>query len=54
MNEINWKRFEIKNHNPQNAFETMFRNIFLRAHKVSSHNFSANYNQAGLETEPVL
>lgn len=54
MNEINWKRFEIKNPNPQNAFETMCRNIFLRAHKVSSHNFSANYNQAGLETEPVL
>ena len=54
MSEINWKRFEIKNHNPQNAFETMCRNIFLRAHKVSSHNFSANYNQAGLETEPVL
>ena len=54
MNEINWKRFEIKNPNPQNAFETMCRNIFLRAHKVGSHNFSANYNQAGLETEPII
>ena len=30
MNEINWKRFEIKNPNPQNAFETMCRNIFLQ------------------------
>ena len=54
MNEINWSRFELKNSNPQDAFETMCRNIFLRKYKVSSHNFSANYNQAGLETEPVL
>lgn len=54
MHEINWNRFELKNPNPQDAFETMCRNIFLREYKVSSHNFSANYNQAGLETEPVL
>lgn len=54
MNEINWNYFELKNPNPQNAFETMCRNIFLRTYKVSSHGFSANYNQAGLETEPVL
>ena len=54
MLEINWNRFELKNPNPQDAFETMCRNIFLREYKVSSHNFSANYNQAGLETEPVL
>ena len=54
MNEINWSRFELKNSNPQDAFETMCRNIFLRKYKVSSHNFSANYNQAGLETELVL
>lgn len=53
MNEINWNRFELKNPNPQSAFETMCRNIFLRTYKVSSHGFSANYNQAGLETEPV-
>jgi len=54
MNEINWNRFELKNPNPQDAFETMCRNFFLREYKVSSHNFSANYNQTGLETEPVL
>lgn len=54
MNKINWSRFELNNPNPQDAFETMCRNIFLREYKVSSHNFSANYNQAGLETEPVL
>ena len=54
MHEINWNRFELKNPNPQDAFETMCRNIFLREYKVSSHNFSANYNQAGLETEPAL
>ena len=54
MNKINWSRFDLKNPNPQDAFETMCRNIFLRAYKVSSHSFSANFNQAGLETEPVL
>lgn len=54
MNRINWNQFELKNPNPQNSFETMCRNIFLRTYKISSHSFSANYNQAGLETEPVL
>lgn len=54
MHEINWARFILKNPNPQDAFETMCRNIFLREYKVSSHRFSANYNQTGLETEPVL
>lgn len=44
----------LRNPNPQEAFETMCRNIFLRQYKVSSHGFSANYNQSGLETEPVL
>ncbi len=54
MNTIEWKLFEIKNSNPTKAFETMCRNIFLRQYKVSSHAFSENFNQAGLETEPVL
>lgn len=54
MNTIDWKLFEIKNSNPTKAFETLCRNIFLRQYKVSSHAFSANFNQAGLETEPVL
>ena len=54
MKEINWHHFMLKNPNPQEAFETMCRNIFLRAYKVDSHSFSANYNQTGLETEPVL
>ena len=54
MNNISWNQFEIKNSNPREAFETMCRHIFLRQYKVSSHAFSANYNQTGLETEPVL
>lgn len=54
MNNISWNQFEIKNSNPRDAFETMCRHIFLRQYKVSSHAFSANYNQTGLETEPVL
>ena len=53
MNNINWNQFEIKNSNPREAFETMCRHIFLRQYKVSSHAFSANYNQTGLETEPI-
>ena len=54
MNNISWNQFEIKNSNPRDAFETMCRHIFLRQYKVSNHAFSANYNQTGLETEPVL
>ncbi len=54
MNNINWNLFEIKNSNPREAFETMCRHIFLRQYRVSSHDFSANFNQAGLETEPIL
>ena len=54
MNEINWNRFIFKNPNPQKAFETMCRNLFFRKYKVSSYDFSANYNQTGLETEPIL
>lgn len=53
-NTINWNLFEIKNSNPTKAFETMCRHIFLRHYKVSSHAFSANFNQTGVETEPVL
>ena len=53
MNNISWNQFEIKNSNPRDAFETMCRHIFLRQYKVSSHTFSANYNQTGLETEPI-
>lgn len=53
MNNISWNQFEIKNSNPRDAFETMCRHIFLRQYKVSSHAFSANYNQTGLETEPI-
>ncbi len=54
MNEINWNRFVLKNSNPQKAFETMCRNLFLRKYKVGSYDFSANFNQAGLETEPII
>ncbi len=53
MNEINWNQFMLKNSNPQEAFETICRNLFLREYKVSSHGFTSNYNQIGLETEPV-
>ena len=54
MNIINWNQFEIKNSNPREAFETMCRNIFLRQYRVSSHAFSGNFNQTGLEIEPIL
>lgn len=54
MNEINWNQFMLKNANPQEAFETICRNLFLREYKVSSHEFSANYNQTGLEIEPIF
>lgn len=44
----------LKNANPQEAFKTICRNIFLREYKVSTHRLSVNYNQTGLEMEPIF
>lgn len=53
MYKINWSRFELKNPDKENAFEKMCRHLFLRKTKKSGYDFSSNYNQSGLETEPV-
>ncbi|WP_042166791.1 hypothetical protein [Paenibacillus gorillae] len=53
MISINWNKFNIKNPDKQDAFERMCRHLFMRKFKVSGYDFTANYNQAGLETEPI-
>ncbi|MGG7177188.1 NACHT domain-containing protein [Clostridium paraputrificum] len=53
MKEITWDDFNYKNRNKTGSFEDMCRTLFLRAFKKSGHDFQYNYNQAGLEIEPV-
>lgn len=54
MYEINWNRFAIKNADAQTAFEAMCRILFLRKYNIGGYGFSSNFNQAGLEIEPIL
>lgn len=53
MYTVNWDKFNVKNPDKQNAFERMCRHLFMRKFKISGYDFTANYNQAGLETEPI-
>ncbi|WP_340016561.1 hypothetical protein [Paenibacillus sp. FSL K6-1318] len=53
MFEVNWNKFNIKNADKEEAFERMCRHLFMRKFKISGYEFSVNYNQTGLETEPV-
>jgi hypothetical protein len=53
MFEVKWDRFNLKNADKEDAFERMSRHLFMRKFKINGYDFSANYNQAGLETEPV-
>lgn len=53
MFTVNWDKFNIKNADKQGAFERMCRHLFMRKFQISGYDFVANYNQAGLECEPV-
>lgn len=53
MKEITWDDFNYKNRNKTGSFEDMCRTLFLRAFKKSGYDYQYNYNQAGLEFEPV-
>ncbi|NFI94720.1 hypothetical protein FC961_10010 [Clostridium botulinum] len=53
MKEITWDDFNYKNRNKTGSFEDMCRTLFLRTFKKSGHDYQYNYNQAGLEFEPV-
>lgn len=54
MYRINWNRFALKNPDAQTAFEAMCRTLFLRKYKIGGYDFSSNFNQAGIEIEPIL
>lgn len=53
MRQVTWDQFNYKNENKTNSFEDMCRTLFLRSTKKSGYDFQYNYNQAGLEFEPV-
>lgn len=53
MKQITWDDFNYKNRNKTGAFEDMCRTLFFRAIKKSGNDFQYNYNQTGLEFEPV-
>ena len=54
MRQITWDDFNYKNRNKTGAFEDMCRTLFLRTIKKSGCDYQYNYNQAGLEFEPIL
>lgn len=54
MRQITWDDFNYKNRNKTGAFENLCRVLFLRSIKHSGTDYQYNYNQAGLEIEPVL
>ena len=53
MKYITWDNFNYKNRNKTGAFEDLCRTLFLREFKKGGHDFQYNYDQAGLEIEPV-
>ncbi|SDH42757.1 NACHT domain-containing protein [Desulfosporosinus hippei] len=53
MYDVNWDMFNIKNKDKTTAFETMCRHLFMRKFSICGYNFQSNYNQTGLETQPV-
>jgi hypothetical protein len=53
MREINWDQFKVKNDNRTSAFEGLCYHLFCRRYKLEKAP-KADFNQAGLETEPVL
>lgn len=53
MFNINWDYFNIKNPNKENSFEEMCRHLFCRKFGITGYDFQSNYNQTGLEMEPI-
>lgn len=49
----NWNSFNIKNRDNTKAFEDMCRVLFLRKYKKCSYDYDYNFNQAGLEFQPI-
>lgn len=53
MFNINWDYFNIKNPNKEDSFEEMCRHLFCKKFGVTGYEFQSNYNQTGLEMEPI-
>jgi hypothetical protein len=52
MQLINWDQFKIKNPNYNQSFENLCYHLFCREFKISE-GIKADFNQAGLETQPI-
>jgi len=51
--DIKWEIFKVRNPRYEDSFEEMCRHMFCRELGVSGYDFTSNYNQTGLEMEPV-
>lgn len=54
MKQLTWDSFNYINRNKTGAFENLCRVLFLRTIKRTGSDYQYNYNQAGLEIEPIL
>lgn len=52
MPAIDWNKFGVTGASKQDSFEELCLHLFCRKHKLSE-GVSGDFNQAGLETEPV-
>lgn len=52
MIKLDWRKFEIINEKYTDAFQTLCLHLFSRF--VHSETIRADFNQVGLETEPVM
>jgi hypothetical protein len=52
MQRINWNQFRLKNPNQREAFEELCYHLFCRRY-LKTDGVRADYNQKGLETEPI-
>lgn len=50
---INWDVFKVKNPNFEDSFEEMCRHLFCRKFEITGYDFQSNFNQTGLEMEPI-
>ena len=50
---INWDVFKVKNPNFEDSFEEMCRHLFCRKFGKTGYDFQSNYDQTGLEMEPI-
>lgn len=53
MGDKMWDRFNVKNENKTAAFEDLCLHLFCREFNLPAHNIESNFNQTGLEIEPI-